>query len=77
MISSRTETQPHPSSRSPITSRAWMTLISGVHGPACLAWGGKEGTWVRAKQAEQTPHRALCPALTFLFLGCPAPGMKV
>lgn len=59
MISSRTEAQPHPSSRSPITNRAWMILISGVHGPACSAWGGKEGTWVRAEQAEQTPHRAL------------------
>lgn len=39
MSSSRTEAQPRLSSPSPITSPAWMTLISGVPGTRVLGTG--------------------------------------
>lgn len=78
MSSSRTEAQPPPSSLSPITSPAWMTLISGVPGPVCWAQGGRERTPEMAKEAEQT-HFSLGSSHNsgILFLGHPSPAVKV
>lgn len=68
MSSLRTETLPPPSSRSPTTNPAWMTLISGVLYKCACVQVGKTGTGPNQKQNRIASHQALWETME-LFVG--------